>query len=299
MSDHWTIDQIPKQNGRLVLITGANSGIGFEAARVLAQKGARIILACRNQEKTQTAMERVRQDSPDAQLEFLPLDLADLASVRKCVAGFQERFDRLDLLINNAGVMIPPYSKTKDGFELQIGVNHLGHFAFTALLFETIRKTPDSRIVIVSSGAHRFGKIDFDDLNWEHKRYVPWQAYGQSKIANLYFMYELVRRLGEKNHPLLAAVHPGYAATNLQQHMGVLRVLNFIMAQSSFRGSLPTLYAGTAADIENGAYYGPDGFREMRGWPIRVESNELSHDPGIANRLWQVSEALTGIPFPV
>jgi NAD(P)-dependent dehydrogenase (short-subunit alcohol dehydrogenase family) len=294
-------NEIPDQHGRTALITGANSGIGLEAARTLAQAGARVIMASRNTEKGETAAAEIRATSPDAELDVRKLDLSSLDSVRAFAEGYDE--DRLDLLINNAGVMVPPYTKTVDGFELQLATNHLGHFALTGLLLDRLLATPRARVVTISSTAHKMGKIDFDDLQRE-RSYNRWLAYGQSKLANLLFALELDRRLKGSNADVLSvAAHPGYSATNLQvaatpsriERLGSV-VLNRVVAQSAEQGALPTLYAATA-DIPGGSFVGPDGFQEIRGKPKVVTPTRAARDPETAQRLWDVSEQLTGVTF--
>jgi NAD(P)-dependent dehydrogenase (short-subunit alcohol dehydrogenase family) len=293
----WTDDDTTDQSDRIAIVTGSNSGIGYETARALTKKGARVILAVRNQEAGNAAADRIRSTVSDATIETMHLDLSSLASVRSFTDRLQKTHEKLDLLINNAGVMIPPFSKTQDGFELQFGTNHLGHFALTGLLADLIQSTPSSRIVNVASQAHRYGDIRFDDLNRE-KEYKPWSAYGQSKLANLLFTYELQRKLSRQGSTTIAvAAHPGWTATNLQRHAGFIDFLNRFFAQGSRAGSWPTLYAATAPDVGGADYYGPSGFYEMRGYPKKVESNDKSRDEAVAARLWRVSEELTGVPF--
>jgi NAD(P)-dependent dehydrogenase (short-subunit alcohol dehydrogenase family) len=297
-NEKWNAEKISDQSGRAAIVTGSSSGIGFEAARVLAAKGASVTIAVRNLEKGNRAAEKIRARHPHADLEVLELDLADLASVRKFAENFKNGHSRLDLLINNAGVMIPPYSKTADGFELQFGTNHLGHFALTGRLLELLVKTDGARVVNVSSGAHKIGNLNFDDLNWEKRSYSAWKAYGDSKIANLYFTYELDRRIkAHKLGLLVTAAHPGWTATELQRHTGVVEFLNGIFAQDVSIGALPTLRAALETGLKGAEYFGPDGLMEMRGHPARVESNELSKDEKIAQKLWTVSEQLTGVEF--
>jgi NAD(P)-dependent dehydrogenase (short-subunit alcohol dehydrogenase family) len=294
-------NDIPSQQGRTALITGANSGIGLETARSLAAAGARVIMACRNTAKAETAAASIRAEAPNATLEVTELDLASLDSVR----AFAERLpgERLDLLINNAGVMVPPYTKTADRFELQLATNHLGHFALTGLLMDRLLETPGSRVVNVSSTAHKIGRIDFEDLQSE-RSYKRWRAYGQSKLANLLFTFELDRRLRATGSDVLSvAAHPGYSATNLQfaatpsriERIGSV-VLNRVVAQNAERGALPTLYAATA-DVPGGSFVGPDGFQEMRGRPKLVTPARAARDEQVAERLWEVSEELTGVHF--
>jgi NAD(P)-dependent dehydrogenase (short-subunit alcohol dehydrogenase family) len=298
MTERWTEAHIPDQTGRVAIVTGANSGIGWETARVLAQKGATVIMACRNMEKANIAAEKIVQLKPTGKVVVMALNLGDLESVRAFANTFLAQYNRLDLLINNAGVMVPPYGKTKQGFEQQFGTNHLGHFALTGLLLETLNATPGARIVTVSSGAHQMGVINFDDLNWE-RGYQPTRAYGQSKLANLLFTYELQRRLSASGQTTLSvAAHPGWTGTNLQQHSGIVQRLNPIFSQKTDMGALPTLYAAVAPDVQGGEYFGPDGLWEMRGYPKQVKSNGRSHDEAVAQRLWSVSETMTGVTYP-
>lgn len=299
MSNKWIINEIPDQSGKVVIMTGANSGIGFEAARALAQRSAVVIMACRSLEKGQAAIKQIQDEDPQAQVILQQLDLADLSSVRQFGEAFLAAHDRLDILINNAGVMAPPYSKTVDGFEMQFGTNHLGHFVLTGLLIDLLKKTPDSRVVTVSSYAHYFGRIAFNDLNSE-RFYQKWLAYGQSKLANVLFGYELQRRVSRNgNNPISVVVHPGYAATNLQHTSTLFSLLNPIMAQNQEMGALPTLYAATSPDIRGGEYIGPDGFLGQRGYPHEASSSFLSQDEDTARRLWEVSEGLTQIQFNI
>jgi NAD(P)-dependent dehydrogenase (short-subunit alcohol dehydrogenase family) len=282
---------LPDMAGRSVIVTGANSGIGRAAASASAGAGAHVVLAVRDTDKGRTAAAGMPGET-----EIRQLDLASLASVREFAAAWD---GELDLLINNAGVMAPPLGRTADGFELQFGTNHLGHFALTNLLLERIT----GRVVTVSSGAHRMGSIDFDDLNWERKSYSAWRAYGQSKLANLLFTSELQRRLDDAGSPVLATVaHPGYAATNLQFHSGrraldLLSVVgNRLIAQDEDAGALPTLYAAVA-DVPGGSFAGPDGPMEMRGKPKLVGRSKAARDADVARRLWDASEELTGVRF--
>jgi NAD(P)-dependent dehydrogenase (short-subunit alcohol dehydrogenase family) len=296
--NRWAENDIPDLSGKVAIVTGANSGIGYETARALAHKGAHIVMACRNLEKATVAAEQIRGEDPAGTVDVMELDLGDLDSVHRFAAAFQDRFARLDLLINNAGIMMPPYGKTAQGFETQFGVNHLGHFALTGLLLDLIVQTPGSRVVTVSSTAHRFGGIDFDDLQWAEKEYRPNPAYGQSKLANLLFTYELQRKLQSAGSKTLSvAAHPGWTETNLQQHAGTISFLNRFFAQDPPMGALPTLYAATGPDVEGGDYYGPSGFIEMRGHPKKVKSNGPSHDQATAERLWAISEELTDITY--
>jgi len=294
--EKWNAENIPNQKGKVVIVTGSSSGIGFEAARVLAEKEASVIIAVRNLEKGNKAAEKITAQNNDADLTVLELDLANLESVKNFAENFNKDYSRLDLLINNAGVMIPPYSKTANGFELQFGTNHLGHFSLTAQLLKALLKTDKARIVNVASSAHKVGNLNFDDLTWEKRSYTAWRAYGDSKISNLYFTYELDRKLKEKKLDLLVtAAHPGYTATELQRNMGLLEFFNNIFAQDVSMGALPTLRAATEAGLKGAEYFGPSGFMEMRGFPEQVESNKLSKDEAIAKKLWEVSEELTGV----
>lgn len=288
----WDVGEIPDQSGRTVVITGANSGLGLETAKALAGAGARVVMAVRDTSKGEAEASRL-----DGEVEVSELDLADLASVR----GFAERFGgRIDVLINNAGLMAIPESRTKDGFEMQLGVNHLGHFALTGLLIDRI----DDRVVTLSSAAHKIGKIRLEDLNWK-RSYQRWPAYGQSKLANLLFAKELQRRLVAAASPLRSmAAHPGYAATNLQSRTESIQdklmgIGNLIFAQSARMGALPTLYAAVAPDLPGGSYVGPGGLGEQRGHPKVVEGNARSRDTDSARRLWELSEELTGVRFEI
>jgi NAD(P)-dependent dehydrogenase (short-subunit alcohol dehydrogenase family) len=289
----WTARDLPDQTGRTVLVTGANSGIGLVAARELARAGARVVLGVRDPARGEAAAATI-----PGEREVRRLDLADLESVR----AFAGEWDGdLHVLVNNAGVMATPQGRTKDGFETQIGTNHLGPFALTNLLLPRIV----DRVVMVSSTAHRMGRIRLDDLNWEQGDYQRWAAYGQSKLANLLFTLELQRRLVESGSDVRAlAVHPGYAATNLQGHTGsrlqsaLMAIGNRVIAQSDEMGALPTLYAATQ-DLPGGSYVGPDGFKEARGHPTLVGRTDAAHDEETARRLWDLSERLTGVGWPL
>ncbi|MCP5104015.1 MAG: SDR family NAD(P)-dependent oxidoreductase [bacterium] len=292
----WDGNNISDQSGRIAIVTGASSGIGYETARVLAHKNAEVIIAVRNLEKGNAAAAKIKEGYKKADVKVMKLDLARLESVRQFAENFKNGYSRLDLLINNAGVMIPPYSKTADGFELQFGTNHLGHFLLTMLLLDLLTGMEESRIVNVSSTAHKFGNINFDDLNWEKRKYKPSRAYGDSKIANLYFTYQLDKRLKEKNHDtVVASSHPGWTATDLQRHSGSINFLNRFFAQGIDMGALPTLYAAVAPGVRGGDFFGPSGFMEMKGYPKKVDSNKRSLDQDVAEKLWAVSEKLTDI----
>jgi NAD(P)-dependent dehydrogenase (short-subunit alcohol dehydrogenase family) len=287
----WTAADVPDQSGRTFVITGANSGIGLEAAKALAKAGARVVLAVRNTQKGEQAAKTIVGET-----EVRELDLADLASIRAFASAYK---DPLDVLIDNAGVMNIPLARTADGFEMQLGTNHLGHFALTNLLLPQIT----DRVVVLASGMHHIGKIDFDDLNSE-RSYRRYRAYGQAKLANLLFTAELQRRLAEAGSSVRAvAAHPGYAATNLQSHSGnriedaLMRVGNLIFAQSGAMGALPTLFAATQ-DIPGGAYVGPSGPGETRGHPTLVGRSKAATDEAVARKLWGRSEEMTGVTFP-
>ncbi len=304
MSRKWTTAEMPDQSGRTAVVTGGNSGLGLETVKALAAAGARVVLACRNIEKGEAAVGEIRAGNPDADVEVAELDLASLGSVRTFAQRVRADHPKLDILVNNAGVMAPPRGETTDGFELQFGTNHLGHFALTAQLIDAM-KGDDPRVVTVSSGAHRVGKIDFDDLQ-RTRRYNRWRAYGQSKLANLLFAYELDRRLRAADSPIKSvAAHPGYAATNLQFAAPplldrlVMTVSNRVIAQSAAMGALPQLYAASYPGLEGGTYVGPDGIGEQRGHPKPVGSSGAARDEESARRLWQVSEGLTGVVFEI
>ena len=290
----WTVDDIPEQAGRTAIVTGANTGIGYETARALAHAGADVVLACRSREKGEAAAARIAAEGPKGRAVFQALDLADLESVRRLADDLARAHDRLDLLVNNAGVMVPPESQTKQGFELQLGVNHLGHFALTNALLDLLRATPGARVVSVSSMAHRMGRMDFEDLDFARRGYDAWGAYGQSKLANLLFTFELQRRLEAEGADVIAvAAHPGWTGTDLQRHAWYVRLMNVLVAMSPAQGALPTLRAATDPDVRGGDYYGPHGFREMRGHPVRVGTTDAAKNLEDAARLWQVSEERT------
>lgn len=300
----WTAGDIPDQSGRRAVVTGANSGLGLVTARELARAGASVVVACRDTAKGAAAVEEIRSAAPGAEVEVAALDLVDLSSVRAFAERLESEHTRLDLLVNNAGVMAPsPRRTTADGFELQLGTNHLGHFALAGLLIGRMEGRDDARVVTVSSGAHHMGKINFDDLQFE-SRYKRWRGYGQSKLANLLFAFELDRRLRAAGSTIRSlAAHPGYAATNLQSaapptlDRAIMAVTNRVLAQSADMGALPILYAATLPDLEGGTYVGPDGIAEQRGHPKPVRSSRAARDEEVAARLWEVSEQLTGVKF--
>ena len=301
----WSAADVPDQSGRVAIITGANTGLGFETAAVLAAKGAHTVLAVRNLDKGNDAVARIKAASPNATVSLQQLDLMSLDNVRKAADELRTNHDRIDLLINNAGVMYTDKGSTKDGFETQFGTNHLGHFALTGLLLDHLLPVDGSRVVTVSSVGHKIrAKIHFDDLNLD-RNYNRVVAYGQSKLANLMFTYELARRLAAKGAPTTAlAAHPGGSDTELLRNMpaGVRQVSEFFwqfIAQPPDMGALPSLRAATDPAAKNGQYYGPDGFGETRGHPKIVKSSAQSHDEDIQRRLWTVSEEMTGVTYPV
>ena len=307
----WTAHDIPDLSGKVALVTGANSGLGLSTALELARKNATVWLACRGAAKAEDAMRNIRAAHPSARLEFLQLDLSDLASVRAAVQTFKTRSSRLDILCNNAGLMTLPYTKTRDGFEMLFGTNHLGHFALTGGLLDSIRATPGARVVTVSSVAHRSGRMPLDDLHWESQAYSRSGAYGRSKLANLLFTLELERRFRKANiNAISVAAHPGYSATNIVYGgsgapPSLLRSIwnklaaigNLLLAQPADKGALPTLYAATAPDVKGGDYIGPDGPLEFRGHPRRVQPNRLARDEKLAAGLWKKSEEMTGVRY--
>jgi NAD(P)-dependent dehydrogenase (short-subunit alcohol dehydrogenase family) len=293
----WTADLIRDQSGRTAVVTGANSGLGLVTARELAKHGARVVMACRNLDKGRSAC----ADVGDA-AELEALDLASFDSVRDFAGRVREKHGGLDLLINNAGVMAAPRRLTADGFELHLGTNHLGHFLLTNLLLPAMEGREDARVVTVSSNAHKFGRVNFDNLNGE-RRYFRWSAYGQSKLANLLFALELDRRLRASGSSVKSlAAHPGYSVTNLQSAAApvfdrmVMKVTN-LTGQSDEMGALPVLYAATEPDLPGGTYVGPDGPGEQRGYPKVVQPNGRARDEESARRLWEVSEELTGVSY--
>ncbi len=302
----WTADDIPDRTGITAVVTGANSGLGLRSAEALAAKGALVLLACRNAAKAASALEAVKARATGPAPEVVSLDLASLASVAECAAELGERLDRLDLLLNNAGIMAVPKGKTVDGFESQLGTNHLGHFALTGRLLPTLLAAPAPRVVNVSSNAHKFGRLNLDDLFFERTHYSRWRAYGQTKLANLLFTSELQNRAANAGTALVAAAaHPGYAATNLTSGPATgaaflrpaLRVADRIVGQPDHMGALPQLYAATMPDVLPDDYWGPDSFREQRGYPTRVGRSRAARDAESARLLWERSEQLTGVTY--
>ncbi len=294
----WNHTNIPDQTGRTAIVTGANAGLGLETARVLAGKGAKVIMACRSKERGQAAMDTIEVENPSGSVELAIVDLSRLESVKSFAASFSAEHRSLDLLINNAGVMTPPESKTADGFELQIGVNFLGHFALTALLFPLLEATEGSRVVTLSSLAHRMGKIDLASFRGA-TRYRPWREYGQSKLACLMFAIEMQQRLDRAGIPIRSlAAHPGGTRTDLQRHSLMSRMLGFMMMDVQ-QGTLPTLYAATEPTAQGGEYFGPDGIYEMRGYPAPAKIAKQANDEEARDRLWQIAEELTGVTFEI
>jgi NAD(P)-dependent dehydrogenase (short-subunit alcohol dehydrogenase family) len=298
----WTEAAVPDQSGRTAVVTGANTGIGFEAARVLAERGARVILACRDLGRATDAAARIEVSAPDVEVGVVRLDLASLDSVREAAGEISSSCGRIDLLINNAGVMMPPYGVTADGFELQFGVNHLGHFALTGLLLDLLARVPGARVVTVSSNSHRDGQINFDDLQ-SRRRYRRIAGYGQSKLANLMFTYELQRRLAAAGSRAIAvAAHPGLTRTELARYLSRVMTAYYAvverpLAQSPAMGALGTLRAATDPAVRGGDYYGPSAWGGERGFPAKISSSERSRDEAAQRRLWRESERLTGVSY--
>lgn len=301
----WTEADVPDQTGRIAIVTGSNTGLGYETARALAAKGAHVVIAVRNLDKGREAVDRIRAATPNADLKLQALDVGSLDSIRTAADELRSAYPRIDLLINNAGVMYPPKQTTVDGFELQFGTNHLGAFTLTGLLLDHLLPVEGSRVVAVASIAHRIqAKIHFDDLQWE-RGYNRVAAYGQSKLSNLLFTYELQRRLAAAGKPTIAvAAHPGISNTELMRHIPGSTLPGFnqlagLFTNSPAMGALATLRAATEPGVRGGQYYGPEGFRELRGYPKLVNSSSQSHDSALQQRLWAVSEELTGVTYPV
>jgi NAD(P)-dependent dehydrogenase (short-subunit alcohol dehydrogenase family) len=314
-ASRWTSADIPSQASKVAIVTGANSGIGYEAAKALAEHGATVILACRSEARGNEAVDQIKtslkQDTTDTtttsdtnndnvKVEFMSLDLGDQASIKRFVKEFDAKYKRLDLLINNAGIMTPPErTETTDKFEGQFGINHLGHFSLTNLLLPTIVKTKDSRIVVLSSLAHTFVKepMDLTDMNWTTRKYDKTMSYGYSKLSNMLFVNELDRLLVDTSTKVMA-VHPGWTQTNLQQHSKFLMVVNPLFAMQPWQGALPTLYAACSPDAVSSKYYGPNGMGGVSGYPALAEQSPLGQDEEMAKKLWKLSEDMVGIKFP-
>ena len=304
-STRWTATNIPNMTGKTAIVTGGNSGVGFETAIELARHGATTIIACRSTSRGEWALRRIREFVHVSQVELMHLDLGDLASVGAFAESFKAEYECLDLLVNNAGIMATPYRATADGFESQFGTNHLGHFALTAGLLPVIAAAPSSRVINVSSLAHRGEKIDTENLQTGNRNYNRWRAYGRSKLANLLFTYELQRRLASAGiqHVESLAAHPGVSRTNIAQGLGVIGKIAMPIAglffQSAQMGALPILRAATDPEARGGQYYGPDKPNERKGYPVIVTSSSESHDTEVARRLWEQSEKLTGVKFEI
>ncbi|MCX2743293.1 oxidoreductase [Mangrovivirga sp. M17] len=303
MADNYSYKNIPEQKGKIAIVTGANVGLGKETCSFFLEKKIKVIMACRNPEKAEKAKDELIKHHPEGEIEIMEIDLSDLDSVSSFSRNFHLKYDRLDFLINNAGVMFPPYQTTVQGFELQLGVNYLGHFKLTSLLFDLLSQTDGSRIVTLSSLAHAWGDIYFEDLNFL-QGYDKRKAYSQSKLACLMFAYELQRRLDKKEQssPLSLAAHPGISSTNLGRHLpgfvqSVFNTIGPVIFNSSKQGAEPIVRAALDPNAKGGEYYGPSGFREYSGKPVKVDSNDISKDKYKANRLWDVSEKLTNTSF--
>lgn len=301
----WGENDVPDQSGRVAVVTGSNTGLGLDTARVLAERGAQVVLAVRNVDKGTAAADEIRRSVPRAQVTVQQLDLGSLAAVRTGAAELRAAYPRIDLLINNAAVAFPPKTTTADGFELQFATNHLGHFALTGLLLENMLGVAGARVVVVASLDHKLGgAIHFDDLQWE-RRYSSALAYAQSKLANLMFCYELHRRLSRSGEPLIAVTaHPGYTKSDLFRNMSkpvqaLMKLSGPFLGQDPANGALPQLYAATMPDVRGGQYWGPDGFLEMAGRPTLVRSNKKSYDQQVQERLWTVSEELSRVTYPI
>ena len=304
-NNNWTIKNIPDLKGKTIIVTGGNSGLGYESVKAFAMKDAEVILASRSMEKGEDAKNSILKELPDSKILVMELDLGELESVKSFAGSFKKQYNKLDILLNNAGIMMTPYFKTKDGFEGQFGTNHLGHYALTGLLMDYLHKTPGSRVVNVSSGAHKQGKMDFDNLQFEKGNgYSPMKSYGRSKLSNLLFTYELQRKLESAGSETIAvAAHPGVAMTNLARYLEgkiLYKILYPVfknISQDQAMGALPQIRASVDPGVKPGEYYGPDGKREMKGYPVLVQSNAASHDNNDAAKLWNESEKLTGVKF--
>ena len=301
----WKISEVESQSGKIAIVTGSNTGLGFETAKALAKKGIEVWMACRDEEKAKDAIDAIKKETASANLTFLQLDLGDLSSVRAAATTFLRKQQKLDILVNNAGVMMPPYQKTKDGFELQFGVNYLGHFLLTALLFDAITSAKEARIIQLTSLAHNWGDIYFDDPNFEKTPYDKRKSYGQSKLACLIFAYELQRRCDAKGFPIKSmAAHPGISGTELYRYLpGWMKfigpVFNAIAAQSPRAGALPALRAALDPGLQGGEFIGPNGWGEMKGQPVQVDSSPSSKRKPTADKLWTLSEKMVGAEFKI
>ena len=302
---HWTHDDIPDLRGKTIIVTGGNSGLGYASVKAFAGKGATVVLACRDLTKGEKAKAEIMLTKPVGEIVVMKLDLMDLSSVRDFAKSFMSNYSRLDVLMNNAGIMATPHWLTKDGFEAQLGTNHLGHFALTGMLIDLIKTTPNARVVNVSSLAHRSGQMDFNDLMFDHGReYKPFKAYGQSKLANLLFTHELQRFFeAHKINSIAVAAHPGGSNTRLASHLESNWFLRLIAPiargamQSADKGALGQIRASVDSRVKGGEYYGPKGINEVFGYPVLVESTSASHNREDAKKLWELSEQLTGVYF--
>jgi len=305
--NRWTGEQMPSLNGKVAIVTGANSGLGYETVKGLSRAGASVIMACRNMMKGEQAKKAIEEELSWSDLTVLRLNLADLGSVMEFAQRVEDREERVDLLINNAGLMAIPFQRSVDGYEMQFAVNHLGHFALTGLLFPLLKNSNEARIVNVSSMAHKIGKINFSDLQSE-QHYSKWKAYGQSKLANLLFTHEINRRLnGDSENLFAVTAHPGYSATQLvfkgpemeqkNWKKGLLNLGNRIAGQPASMGALPTLFAATSPDVVRGAYYGPGGFAELHGYPVRTRPRNGAVNDEDARKLWDISMKLSGVKW--
>ena len=296
--ENWNESNISDQSGKIFIVTGPTSGLGEETARVLSRKNATIIMAARNVNKAESVANKILEENKNAKIDIEELDLSRLESVKNFSHLIIKKYKSLDCLINNAGIMACTYSKTKDGFEIKMGTNHFGHFALTGQLISLLKKTPNSRVVNVSSIAHTSGNIDFDDLNWEKRKYRTWSAYSDTKLANLYFTYELSRKLRkDKGSPIILASHPGWTATDLQRYSGVANFMNIFLGQKVNIGALGGLRAATDSTVKSNDYFGSPSMGGMKGYPVLVKSNELSYNTDNAKKLWKLSEELTGVSY--
>lgn len=305
MKQEWTKKNIPSLEGKIIIVTGGNSGLGYESVKAFAEKGAQVIMTCRNVTKGEHARNHILHHCKDAKIEVMQLDLMSLRSVRAFANEFKSRYSHLHVLLNNAGIMRVPFKLTEDGIESQQATNHFGHFALTGLLLDVLRATPGARVVSVSSMAHRMGDMNFDNLLYEGgKDYSPWKAYGRSKLENLLFTFELQRFFEANNMPAMAiAAHPGVSGTNLFSHIGgnkiqkLFRPIFDLFVQTPYMGALPQIRACVDQQVQGGEYYGPDGRGEMKGYPVKVNPSELAQNTEVAAKLWKASEEITGVKF--
>jgi len=304
---NWTPQDVPNLEGQEVIVTGANSGIGFEATKIFAENNANVVMACRNLEKADKAKQKIEEELEKPSLEVRKLDLAELASIEEFAEEYKANNRKLDILCNNAGIMAVPRQETRDGFEKQLGINHLGHFVLTSRLLPLLKKSDEARVVNQSSGLHEKGSINFDDLMME-ENYDKWDAYANSKLANILFTYELQRKLKENNLNVISvACHPGYASTNLQYRGPMeegskikligMKIANMLFAQSARKGALPMIYASVNEEVDGGEYIGPGGLANMRGYPEKQKSSDESYNEDVAEVLWTRSESLTDVKF--